>query len=158
MDRGGHLAVGPLAQRAAVLPLDADGVPPLLGEAGVVDDEQTAGIGEGLGHDAAVAPPDVVLVPGALVDELLQGLVGVGDVEVEAARQPADHRLDALAFAVGEQSVEIDAAPGGLPGAIEGGAEALGVGVEAVEDIGRQYGGVGSVHIRDTNRTDQPFV
>lgn len=39
MDRDGDLAVGSLARRASVLPLEADGVLALLGEAGVVDDE-----------------------------------------------------------------------------------------------------------------------
>jgi hypothetical protein len=38
--------------------------------------------------------------------------------------------------------------------ALEGGANALGVGVEAVEDVAWQLGGVGSVH----SRTGQPVV
>jgi hypothetical protein len=43
VDRDGALAVGLLAQRAAVLPLDADGVPALLREGRVVDDEEADG-------------------------------------------------------------------------------------------------------------------
>ena len=49
----------------------------LLREAGVVDDEEASGAGERLGHAGAVAAQDGVLVPGALVDELLQRLLGV---------------------------------------------------------------------------------
>src|SRR4051794_35379772 len=72
--RDGDLAVGFLAQLAAVLTLDTDGVLALLGEAGIVDDEDPRGAGQGYGHDTAIAPKDLLLVPGALVDELLQGL------------------------------------------------------------------------------------
>ena len=120
MDRDGDLAVGLLAQLAAVLTLHADGVLALLGEAGIVDDEDPPGAGEGLGHHAAVALEDLLLVPGALVDELLQGLFGVFDVE--QLRRPGDaggHRFDALAFAILEQAAEVDAAPGELSGVAE---------------------------------------
>ena len=81
VDRDGHLAVGLLAQLAAVLMLDADGVLALLGEAGIVDDEDPLGTGQGLSHHGAIALANLLLVPGALVDELLQGLLGVFDVE-----------------------------------------------------------------------------
>ena len=100
-----------------MLPLDADGVLALLGEGGVVDDEDAVGVGERLGHDGAVAPPDGLLVPGALAEELLQGLVGVGDVQARRQGDAVGDRLDALAVAVGDQAAEVDAAPGGLAGA-----------------------------------------
>ena len=54
MDRGGHLAVGLLARGPAILPLDADGVPPRLGEAGVVDAGDPLGIGDRSRQDVAV--------------------------------------------------------------------------------------------------------
>ena len=44
MDRDGHLAVGLLAQGAAVLPLDADGVLALLGEGDIVEEEDAVGV------------------------------------------------------------------------------------------------------------------
>ena len=55
VDRDGDLAVGLLAQLAAVLMLDADGVLALLGEAGIVDDEDPLGTGEGLSHHGSIA-------------------------------------------------------------------------------------------------------
>ena len=88
MHRGGDLAIGLLAQGPAVLPLDADGVLALLGEAGVVDDEDPAGLAKVSGHDGAITLPDgLPVVPGALADELLEGLVEVRDIE---ARREGD--------------------------------------------------------------------
>ena len=55
MDGHGRLAIGLLAQGAAILALDADGVPALLGERDVVDEEDALGSGEGLGEVGAVA-------------------------------------------------------------------------------------------------------
>src|SRR5512135_790006 len=115
VDRDGHLAVGLLAQLAAVLTSHTDGVLALLGEAGIVDDEDPPGAGQGSGHHTAIALPDLLLVPGALVDELLPGLLGV--LDVEEFRRPGDtshHRLDALALAILEQATEVDSAPGML--------------------------------------------
>ena len=101
---------------------------------------------------------DRLLVPGALAEELLQGLVGVGDVEPLRQRDAGGHRLDALAVAVLDQAAEVDAAPGGLAGAVEVVAEAGGVVGEPVEDVGVEFGGVGPVHTPCTNRTGRPFV
>jgi hypothetical protein len=61
-----------------------------------------------------VALGDLLLVPGAVVDELLKGLFGVLDAVVGRERDAPGEGFDALAFAVLEQSVEVDAAPGGL--------------------------------------------
>ena len=55
VDRGGDLAIGLLAQGAAILPLDADGMLALLGEAGVVEDEDPLGAGKGLRQVLAIA-------------------------------------------------------------------------------------------------------
>jgi hypothetical protein len=90
-------------------------------------------------------------IPGALVDELLQGLVGIGDIEFQTSGEAVGHRLDALAFAIGEQAVEVDATPTGLPWAVEVGAEVFRVVVEPVEDVRRLFRGVSSVHTRCTD-------
>src|SRR4029077_1884713 len=55
VDRDGDLAVGLLAELAAVLMLDADGVLALLGEAGIVDDVDAPGAGQGSGHDGTIS-------------------------------------------------------------------------------------------------------
>src|SRR5204862_432593 len=52
VERAGDLAVGLLAQLAAVLVLDAAGVPARFGEAGVVDAKDPPGPREGLGPHA----------------------------------------------------------------------------------------------------------
>ena len=58
-------------------------------------------VGELRGHRGPVALQDGLLVPGALAEELLQGLVGVGDVQARRQGDAGGHRLDALAVAVG---------------------------------------------------------
>ena len=152
VERDGDLAVGLLAQLAAVLMLDADGVLPLLGEAGIVDDEDPLGAGEGPGHQRAIAMEDPLFVPGALIDELLQGLLGIaGREEFGREGDPADHGLDALAVAVLEQAAEIDAAPGALGLVAEVVAEELGVDPEPAEDLGSEFGRMGLVHTIHTN-------
>ena len=140
VDADGGLAVGLLAQRPAVLALDPDGMPPLLGEGGVVDDEDGLGVGEALGHACAVASPDGLLVPVGLVDEVLEALVGVLDAELRRLVDAADQGLDALALAVLEQAAEIDERPIGLAGQGEVGSEAVGVGIEPGEDTGGSAG------------------
>src|SRR6185437_12905403 len=114
VDADGALAVGLLAQRPAVLTLDADGVLALLGEGGVVDDEDRLGVGQALGHAGAVASPEGLLIPVGLVDEVLEALVGVLDAELGRQVDAGDQRLDALAFAVLEQAAEVDQRPVGL--------------------------------------------
>src|SRR4029079_14537995 len=103
---------------------------------GVVDDEEAGRRGEGLGHDGGVTLPDGLLVPGALADELLQRLVQVLDLEACREGDLAGERLDALAVAVEDQALEVDAGVLGLAGPVEVVAEASGVGVEPVEDFG----------------------
>ena len=154
VDRDGDLAVGLLAQLAAVLMLDADGVLALLGEAGIVDDEDPLGTGEGLSHHGAVAMEDPLFVPGALVDELLHGLFGIVDVARSSAGSGTrlDHGLDALALAVLEQAAEVDAAPGALGGVAEVVMEVLGVVPKPAEDFGSEFGCKGLVHTIHTNK------
>src|SRR5262249_13241823 len=150
MDRDGDLAVGLLAQLAAILVLDADGVLPLLRAAGIVDEEDPSGTGESLSHHAPVAMEDLLFVPGALVDELLEGLFGVLDVE-QFGREwdpigSRDHGFDALAFAIADQAAEVDTAPGALGGMPEVVMEALGVIPQPFQDFRSEFWRKGSVH------------
>jgi hypothetical protein len=62
------------------------------------------------------------------------------------AGEAVGHRLDALAIAIGEQAVEVDATPTHLPRAVEVGTEVFRVAVEPVENVRRQFRGVGSVY------------
>jgi len=146
MNADGALAVGLLAQGPAVLTLDADGVPPLLGEGGVVDDEDRLGVGEGLGHSGAVASPDGLLVPVGLVDEVLEALIGVLDPELGRQVDAADQWLDALAFAVLEEPAEVDERPVGLAAHGKVTAKEIGVGLEPGQDAGWERGRESSVH------------
>ena len=54
----------------------------------MIRDEDAERIVEGLVQDGAVAAADDRVVPGALVDELLRGLIGIGDVEVDPTAEP----------------------------------------------------------------------
>ncbi len=146
MEADGALAIGLLGQRPAVLTLDADGVPALLGIGGVVDDEDRLGVGAGLGHVAAVASPDVLLVPVGLVDEVLEALAGILDAELGRQVDAGDHGLDALAFAVLEEAAEVDERPVGLAAHGEVAAKEVGVGLEPREDAGAERRGESPVH------------
>jgi hypothetical protein len=139
----GDLAVGLLAQRAAVLLLDADGVSPLLGEGDVVEEEVALGAGESLRQVGTVAAEDVGLVPGALVDDLLQGLPGSLAVQAVGQGAAAGERLDALAFVVEQQPLQVDAGPQGGLGLREVG----GVVAQAVEGRRVGFGSLG-LHAR----------
>jgi len=143
VDADGDLAIGLLAQGAAVLALDADGALALLGEGDVVEDEEALGAGERAGQERPVAAQDGVVVPGALVDELLQGLVGVGDSQGLGQGDAAGERLDALALAVEQQPLEVDAGPRGGPRPAEVGGEGSGVVGEPAEDLRGEFRGVG---------------
>jgi hypothetical protein len=93
----GHLAIGDLPQRSAVLTRHADRVHPLFGETRAIDDHQTFAFG----NPRAQATPDRVGTPRRIGDEMLEGLVRarVGD-----ARQ---HRFHGFARAVAEQPLHV---------------------------------------------------
>jgi hypothetical protein len=159
VDGDSDLAVGLLAQLPAVLMLHADGMLALFGEAGVIEDEDPLGAGQGWVHHRAVAAQDLLFVPGALVDELLQGLLGVLDVrQVQGQGDACGHRFDALALPVFEQSAEVDAAPGELRGVAIEVAKVSGVVVKPVEDFGGEFGREGLAHTDHTNKAPGGFV
>ena len=109
MQRDGDLAVVGLAQRARVLARHAHRVTALLGKAGVVDDDHAFGIVKCSTQTAAVGVQHGLLVPHALIDEQLQRLLRIA---VPAGHvHPTTQRFDALAFAVQQQALEVDACP-----------------------------------------------
>src|SRR5262249_20728986 len=125
-----------LAQRAAVLPLHAGGVNPLLGAADVVEEEDAFGAGEGAGHRAAVAAEDLGLVPGALIYQLLERLLRVLDGQSLGEGDAAGERLDALALAVEQEPLEVNAGPLRRPGVGEVFGEGGGMVGQPAEDAG----------------------
>ena len=76
----GNLAVAGLAQGARVLPLHADGALALLGEAGVVEDEDGVAFAGKLHEGADALIVEVVVVEGDAGQQVVQALLaGVGD-------------------------------------------------------------------------------
>ena len=77
------LTVLDLAQAAAPLALDADGLLALLDEGGGVEDEDAVGLSQALADLAGEFGDEGLVVPGGLADELLEPLalavVKVGD-------------------------------------------------------------------------------
>ena len=96
-DGDGDLAIGHLAQRAAVLPRHPDRVRALFGETGLVEDQHAAPFG----HHGPQAPPHRLGVPGRVGDEVLEGLIG------RRLGHPGQHRLHRLATAVAEEPVDV---------------------------------------------------
>ena len=95
----GDLAVVGPAQGAGVLALDADGLGPLLGEAGLVGVPDGVVVGQHLQHAAAHLVEDLGVGPGAGGEEGLEGADGpaahgLGDVlgvaPLAAVEQPLD--------------------------------------------------------------------
>jgi hypothetical protein len=77
MQRHGALAVGLLAQGPAVLALDAHQMLTGFGIGRVINHKDPVRIGQGFRHGGPVFPGHGRFVPTALVDELLEGLLGV---------------------------------------------------------------------------------
>src|SRR6266566_3181215 len=80
------LAIGNLAERAAVLPRHADRVCALLREARAVENQQAFAVG----NHGAQPTPDLLRHPRGIGDEMLKRLIGAGIVD---ARQHPAHRL-----------------------------------------------------------------
>ena len=135
-----------------------DGVLALLGQAGIVGDKDPLRRAEGLCQSGAVVGHHGLVIPGALTDELLEGLVGVSGALTIGEVDPAAHGLDALAFAVEQEALQVGRAVDGLLGVPEVVAEASSVSGQAVENGGCEFGGGGAVHISSTNRPGRSFV
>lgn len=116
VDGHGGLAVGLLPQPPAVLPLDPDRRPALFRERRVADHEHRVRIGERGGRVGAVAARDDPVVPGAVADELLDGLLRVFAGQPVGPGDAAGEGLDALAVAVGPQAVQVHPGPPGRLG------------------------------------------
>ena len=153
VDGDGDLAVGLLAPRTAVLPLDPDGVGSLLGEGDIIEEEDAVGTGERVGQVSPVAAEDGLLVPGTLIHELLQGLLGVRTRQAVGQGDAAGQGLDGLALAVEEEPLEVDAGPAGGLGLGEVPGEQGRILTEAVEDGPSESWCVG-LHAKLEVRTD----
>jgi hypothetical protein len=119
----------------------------LFGKGGVIDHEDPGRIGQGFGHGRPIFPGDGRLVPAALIDELLERLLGVGH-RGQLGRQvdPAGDRFDGFAFALLDQPLQVHPAPEGLAGVIKVGAKTLGVRPQALEHGGPERGRESAVH------------
>jgi hypothetical protein len=158
VNRDGDLAVGLLAQLAAILVLDADGVLALLGVPRIVDHKDPLGTGEGLSHHRSVTMEYFLLVPGTLVDELLHGLFGIVDVaEFRREWNTFHHGLDALALAILDQTTKVDTTPRALGGVPEVVTEMVGIIPKPFQDFGRELWCEGFVHTIHTNKGAERF-
>jgi hypothetical protein len=92
----GHLAVGPLAQGAAVLPRHADRALALLRQGGVVDHQHRVRPADERVRLLDQEPAQRRVVPGGAGDEVLE-------LVVASQPEPGRHRLQALALAGAEQ-------------------------------------------------------
>src|SRR4051812_47163143 len=90
----------------------------LLGEPGVVDDQEPVAA-EPAADPGVEVVEHLLLVPRALVEELLEGLLVVL-VPLLDGLEPGGHRLDALAVAVEEDPPEVGVAPVPPPRVPEG--------------------------------------
>lgn len=107
MQTGSYLAVVPAPERAAVLPLHADGVLALLREPGVVDDEGLDP--RHLPIELASEPRSHLVVgPGALGDASVKPLPHRRDLAL-VVDEPSGHRLDALPLSVEQQAGDVPA-------------------------------------------------
>src|SRR5262249_10976083 len=95
----------------AILSLNADGVLALLGKGDVIEEEEAFGTGKGFGQMCAVSLEDCVLVPGALVDELLESLFGILGSQSFGKADAMREWFDGFAFAIENQSLQVDPGP-----------------------------------------------
>ena len=109
LERDGDLAVADLAEGPAVLAGHAHRVLALLDEAGVIDD-QRAGMAKRPADPLTHRFPDDLVLPVALVDELLERLDVVLLRLIDGA-QPLGHRLDALPLTVEQKAAKVRLTP-----------------------------------------------
>ncbi len=111
------LAVGNLAERAAPLASDTDGVGALLGKVAAIEDQHAAlSITEGLGDQLLVFLKHTLVIPATSRDELLHGLDST-------AFKSKRHRLDRLALKLKQLSMQIGEGPFALFRALEEGSK-----------------------------------
>jgi hypothetical protein len=118
LQRHRDLATRHLPERPGVLPGHAHGLLALLGEPGVVDNQKAVGA-EPAADPGAQPVEDVLLVPRALVEELLQRLLVIF-VALLDGLQPRRHGFDALPVAVEEDPAQIGVAPAPPPRVAQG--------------------------------------
>jgi hypothetical protein len=146
MERDGDPAVVRRAEGPAILPLDPDGVLAILREGGVVVDDDGMRGRKHLCYDSTITFPGFLLIPGALVDEIPEGLQGITDAEVRREGDASDQGLDTLALAISEQGAEVDGRPLGLTSGAEIRHEAIGRVPEPMPGIDVKRWCLGAIH------------
>jgi len=95
---------------ATVLPLHPDRVPPLLDEGKLIEHEQTVRP-EAFAEQRVIMLLEFFLVPGTLVEEMLQRLSDIINLQYGRKRDRARNVLDGLASAGLEQTLQVDGGP-----------------------------------------------
>jgi len=113
LQRHRHLATRHLSESPGVLTGHADRMLPLLGEARIVEDEEPL-VAEPAADPGLQSVEEVLLVPGARVEQLLQPLLVIFGTWLDDL-PPRRHRLDALAVAVEQHTPEVSVAPASPP-------------------------------------------
>ena len=109
----------------------------LLGKTGVVNDDNAFGIVKSFTHDSAVRLQHGLLIPDALVDELLQRLLSIATPAGHA--DAATQRLDALTFTIQEQTLKVNPGPPCSCDIAEPTGELGDVVLESLENIRLQF-------------------
>jgi hypothetical protein len=110
-----HLAIGDLAQRAAVLARDAHRMRALFGKTGAIQDQHALAFGNG----APKLAPNVGGGPRRIGDEVLERLIRTGVVD------SLEHRAHRLAATVAQQAEQIPTKGAALGHVAEGAFERL---------------------------------
>src|SRR4051794_26217584 len=97
-------------------------------------------------HNSPITLPDSLLIPGALVDEILEGLQGVADAEARRERDACGQGLDALTLTILEQSPDVNGRPLGLAPEAEVGHEEVDVGPEPMQSVAVEGWCLGAIH------------
>ncbi len=129
--RHGGLAVGDLAERAAVLPRHADRVRALLGKAGAIENEDARAIG----NRGAQLPPHGLGRPRRIGNEMLERLIRARIADA------LEHRTHRLAPTVAQQPEQVATEGAALGDVREAHFERLEPGAQAIEPrrrVGRQ--------------------
>jgi hypothetical protein len=120
-----------------VLALHPDRMAAGFGIRRIVEDKDPVRLGQGLRHGRPVFPRHGCLVPVALVDELLESLLGVGHrAQRRWQAHPARERFNGFAFPLQKKAAQVNLAPEGLTRAIKMGTKPFGVRLQALEHDG----------------------